>query len=135
MDSRDIYRDGPCLADTMPDWPLGEYRKRFGTGRMGLACIIAIASHETSTGDPWVRISAVSHFLGANIHPSIALLVDKLWAEKRVVEATKYAPRIGLPGRVYYTRLTPLGWEYVTEFLGVNRSAHVENHQGRACNT
>lgn len=121
MDRPFLYREGPCLAQEMPEEPLGQYLKRYGTGPTGLCIIVAVASHETVFGDPWAKVADVSALLGINVHPSMNLLIRKGWVEKRLVEASKRAPRAGHGGTIYLIRLTVLGWEYVTKYLGVTR--------------
>lgn len=121
-DPRNIYRKGPCLADELPDWTLHEYQRRYGTGPLGFASMIAMASHEVVFGDPWVRVSEVSGLLGTNCYPSVTYLTHKGWVVRREFEVSKRAPRSGMPGTASYCKLTELGWEYLTEFLGVKRN-------------
>lgn len=121
MDSKNCYRTGPRLYYELPSWGWKEYQQRFGVGPICFAVMVALASHEEATGDGDVRVGEVANFLGLNVHPSLKFLVNKGWIEKRGVESSRRSPRTGLVGWVYYIKLTPLGWEYITEFLGIER--------------
>ncbi len=118
MYDRDRYNDGPRLIRLLPPYKQGYYLKRVGIGPVALGALIAIASHETSSGEPWVRVSDVSHILGVNVHPSTYRLKKLGWTETKQVPNPQTAR--GVPGMAIHIRVTQLGWEML-EFIGVKR--------------